>query len=340
VLARWGFQRGGNPLYEEHVDRRTYLGLVGANLFGLKVLKPLPPTPTIEVKEYRTFNHGPWIDDAILSPDGRFLASVNCGSIFPSIPDQLRPCFSADGRTLATTATSGSTVQLWEVCTQKARRKLKGHTQMVGPLLFSADGQIFASFEVVPGPTFGEAGRTHVIIWNTGQGQKRFGLSWPNLSACTAAISRDGKTLALGGTRGELLLVHLPSRTTRQIAKPQASAVWALQFLSDGHSLVSTSEKGEIAVWDVKAGKVRLRWKAGEGPVYSLTLLSAKVAVASSGEKLDVWDVTTGRRIRSVLPQTTFKRYNWNVTSSADGRLLAASASNGTVKVWKVTIRP
>ena len=68
-----------------------------------------------------------------------------CRSVLEGHTDSVRAVvFSADGQLLAS-ASSDTTVRVWETATGACRSVLEGHTDWVSAVVFSADGQLLAS---------------------------------------------------------------------------------------------------------------------------------------------------------------------------------------------------
>jgi WD40 repeat protein/tRNA A-37 threonylcarbamoyl transferase component Bud32 len=159
-------------------------------------------------EELRTLEgHQMQVTCVAFSKDGSILVSgspddtlkvwdVASGTLMQSLPAHKGvrcAVFSPDG-TLLATAGNDFLVKLWEVRTWKEIRTLAGHSEPVGALAFSADGQRLASAS----GAFVQAGEAK--IWDTASGQELLGLRGINYRLVHGlAFDPDGSRLALAG---------------------------------------------------------------------------------------------------------------------------------------------
>jgi WD40 repeat protein len=198
---------------------------------------------------------------------------------------------SPDGKVVVSSSWSEWDVRVWDVEKGEQVGTLKGHSGVVGTILFSPDGKTLAS-----------AGDNSVRIWDVDTGATRQILRGHQKQVESVAISGDGRVLASGGfdetarawdaATGKLLatfehddpvlsvaispdgktIASAAARwgdgfygqapadvqvwdvaTSKSIATlpKQPSQIFAMVFTPDGKSLITASLSGAVTVWDL-----------------------------------------------------------------------------------------
>ena len=212
----------------------------------------------------------------------------------------------------------------WQ-CVGDPARVLRGHSNAVHTLAFSADGRRMAS-----------GGRDTIHLWDTQNWQEAG--SFPDSSRLTDVENRvqlGGALLEEGKTQQglELLLavsgfgnkVNAPSRPDR------ADATLALAFSPDGRTISSAGKAAFVKFWDVPSGRLRTWYESESAHVAFLAdgrVVALSAANDKGGRNLQLVDPTTGKPVQTLASNVTA------FAASANGRWLATVAENREVAVW------
>ena len=193
--------------------------------------------------------------------------------------------FSADGRTLATTAGDGR-VLVWDVRSGEVRETLTGHTGAVNTLEVSDDGRTLY--------TAGLDGR--IIVWDIA-GDRRLARPFRGGRSRTPdyppplAISPSGRTVAAGLADGGVRLHDARTlRRLRDLPGIEDGPVTAVEFSPDGRSIAVTGEAGTVELRDAATGR-RMR------PPLRLGAPAQAMAFSPDGGRLAVADIEGNLRV-------------------------------------------
>jgi WD40 repeat protein len=288
------------------VIRFAMVGLVWANvhLVGIARAQPAATRPELEVQT----GHHHQVAHAVFSADSRLLATADIrGSIKiwdTATGRQLRGlsghavrvfslAFSPDGRRLASAGGSGSArapvlVKIWEVGTAKELHRLTGHQKDVRDLAFSHDGGLLA--------TAGD----DVRLWDTNSGREteRIEVLRPSQQT-TVAFSPDGRVLA----------IREPSRLRLWTVGRGELATFALGNFYGPRAIAFREDGARLVVPDGDRLKIidpSTRTIAADITFHheSQVLGFADAhCVISSRQAYEVWDISTGQRLRTLAPR-------------------------------------
>lgn len=272
---------------------------------------------------------------ATREPVGSSLAAVNA-NLAPRT-EALGVAFTPDGRTLVA-ASRDATVKLWNVAPPATSGPTGVHTDgLASPGLtaerlkrtafghdaaFSPDGKTLVTDDILSARLLRLATRRFYGAPMDGHGGPVEGI----------AISPDGRLVATGSADGKLRLWS--TATQRQIGAPlhgQASPATSLAFSPDGRKLASVAADGTLRLWSV-ADHRAIGAPLGDD-ISSLAFSpDGRTIAGGTSRTVLLWDVATRRRRGG--PLTGHEQQVTDVTFSPDGRMLAASAGNGTVRLW------
>jgi WD40 repeat protein len=226
---------------------------------------------------------------------------------------------SPDGKTLAWSL-DDNTIQLVRLSDQKVLQTLSGHSDMVGKLRFTPDGNLLVS-----------ASHDYwVKVWNL-QGEELH--SFQAGQVLGIAISPDGSMLATVPSDGPVALWSLDTgEKIKDLGGSGGYDTSDAEFSQDGQYLVADLVAG-IFLWRV----------ADAGLVWNEVKNSMAVAFSPDGRYLAYSDVDDGNKVILASPDAarvirTFERMQgpvWELFFSPDGSLLAAT-DGVEIHIWRV----
>ena len=205
-------------------------------------------------------------------------------------------------------------------------RTLKGHTDVVGAVAVTLDGQraVSASWDET------------LKVWDLASGRELRTLAAHTGQVTGVAVTPDGRHAV--SASDELKVWELASgRELRTLTGHSEGGVSAVAVTPDGQRAVSASLDGTRTVWDLGSGR-ELRTLTGHAGVLPwvnavvVTPDGQRAVSASNDCTLKVWELDSGRELRTLTGHSTWGKA---VAVTPDGQL-AVSASQKELKVWEL----
>ena len=314
------------------------------------------------------------------NPDGSQLATVSwdgmakiwdadTGQELYTLEGHRKPlwdiAFNPDGNQLVTADEAGLVI-LWSPKTGEVLANLVGHSGKVGKLAFSPDGKLLATSSL----------DQTVRVWDTSTGAELIALkvnetdnpyvafspdgtrllsvgekiqwwdtsTWHELRAfqgTTAAISPDGKRLAIGKEDG---IIHLVNANTGEeqlsLSGNISESIVGIVFSPDGTHLIGHGWQN-AKVWDAITGQTLFPIPESIGIKAVFTQDSSRLITSSQEGTAKVWDVATGEELLTLAGSGSI--YNLALSPSCKNLLawcgahLATASRDQTARVWDIS---
>lgn len=245
----------------------------------------------------------------------------------PGIP-RLEIRLTADGRRAL--VSSGEHLGLWDVRSGRCLVRLSG--QPDSPHIdISADGRFaLCGSETEVGLWDLAGGRE---LWRAGTGAQGYApIIAVSLSAdariaatvsSTVVASSDDNNVMIWDARSGRLLLRLGGH----------AGYLAVELSSDGRFVLTSGRDDRTArLWDTATGDCVRELQRCDWDVSVMSISADTRTVAMARSDIGIWDLTTGRRIRTLTGHTRLVR---SLTWSRDGRFLLSAADDHTVRLWE-----
>lgn len=212
-------------------------------------------------------------------------------------------------------------VVVWDPAQAAMTQCFQAHTKDVTRIVFAPESERFLTVSI--------DGWVH---WWDYRFQRQQGMS-AGVPLFSAAISPTGRELAAGGQDGKLRVWDTVTGVLLHVLEGQSDAISACVWLRPGLVIAGGSD-GNMRVWEVDARRC-IRQHKGHAAHISQLLRGPSgnwYLTASWDQTVKVWN--THHRERFAFPAGN--RAVTSIVMTDDGRLLAASYWDGSVRVWDV----
>jgi hypothetical protein len=234
--------------------------------------------------------------------------------------------YSPDGTTLAA-GYSGGAIRLWDLASD---RPISATSWGATPsaLAFTGGGKELEVADAAAAGTWNLTDRARITTRPFASPAR----------ANAVAFSPDGKTVATGGTDGNVRLWD--AATQQEIGPPMSSdakPLAAVAFSPDGALVAAGSADGNVQMWDTatqqEAGSALV---TGAAEVAALAFSPDGKLLATGGQDgADrLWDVATGSQVGTTMATGDAVSA---LTFGTRGTTLASAESDGATELWNVT---
>ncbi len=244
----------------------------------------------------------------------------------PAHAEGVRAMWLVNNQPLAVTGGNDKVVRVLDLNSGQVQREIAGRTQPLAALGLSPNNGVLAG-----GDDTGE-----VQLWNFGDGQPLARVGGHTAAVQMLSFHGDQQrwtSLANDGT-WRVWSIPVPPISLAGHSQPATRAA----FSSDGQFFVTGSADQTVRVWNANGQAVRAL-SHHQAPVTAVALRPDNTQVASGDEQgrivlANPQDGTLQAQLGAHTAAITQVRY------SADGQFLVTSASDGTLKRWRLPVEP
>lgn len=231
--------------------------------------------------------------------------------------------WSLDGQRVVS-ASSDTTLQIWNPITGATYLFYKGHTQGVGCVAWSPNGKYIAS---------GSEDHT-VQIWEATTGKLLYTYTGHVGNVQSVAWSPDGTRIASASATVHVWYANGQGDIT--IYRGHTATVWSVAWSPDGKSIASGSQDGTVHLWNVASSRRYYKFTGHSRSVYMVAWSpdGTRIASASGDQTAQIWDVNGGYNVYIYRGHTDEVHFvGWSPIRNR----VASGGNDKTVQIWDTT---
>jgi WD40 repeat protein len=234
----------------------------------------------------------------------------------------LDTAITLDGRTIVS-ASSDSTLKVWDLATGKCKSTLKGHDGAVMGVAVTPDGRTIVS----------TSSDSTLKIWDLTTGECESTFEGHARAVWDMVMTPDGRTIVSASEDRTLKIWDLATGKCKATLKGHARAVWGVAMTPNGRTIVSVSEDRTLKIWDLATGKCKATLKGHAGAVRGVTVTpdGRMIVSASEDRTLKIWDLATGK---CKVTLNGHADVVLGVTVTPDGRTIVSASYDRTLMIW------
>jgi hypothetical protein len=323
------------PLTVNTCTRTAMSGSIPVPLGSLPVGRPGFNKNTDEDNDYIGIAFSPDCDIVAMTGNGKWqLRNMVTGHLIAahtvnSGNDAFNPAITPDGKTIAVPGSNGSTT-LWDGRTGGFKGSLVSDQSQ------STAGNTFAVVAAPSGTALFTGGSNYVVEkWSLLNLPDEQPMCTIDLSAGIGALalSRDGKTLAVGGVNGTEFLYSAATCKQVESLPGHEGNSFAVAFSPDGKTLAVATQNGGLQWWDLATHT--LIGPRDTGAMTNVAFSPDGAVLAAGGyNEVTFWNTVTHRQIYTLELGSAGVWVNGLAFARYGGVL--AVGYNGTVQFWNV----
>jgi WD40 repeat protein len=239
--------------------------------------------------------------------------------------------FSPDGRWIA--AARYGSVEILSASDRALVQTLAGLSGSVNDVGFSTDGTLLFAAAGEAG-LFGE-----LTLWNTADWTRRKTLRGHRDALLAAELSPDGKLVATASYDQTIRLWDASTGKELRLLKGHNGPVFDVAFDPSGRLLASASGDRTVKLWDVASGERLDTFSQPTKDQYAVAFSPDGQQVIAGGvdSRIRVWRISpTAKEGTNDLVESLFAHDGpiVRLAYSRDGRWIASSSEDRTIKIW------